>query len=348
MSYSRNYHETVSGSYHRTVSVSYPASQSGGSTSVTVSGTVEVPVDIEIYVDTDRFDDNVDGCRNSVNMLNAAVVATTAEEIRVKKEASQKIGNSVVKGFFDYISAELSQLKSELSTKCDSILATLLEQKQACWDKRLQMKGDYDRITTRYLKLFNDLDSEMATRIRAVDKQTFAVNRDLLASTSRTTDTSLLGVATIIAAETAQIDAILAASSIKNRARVSIDKTREFLEGTYILQKTVQDMLFEGAHQATYKVPVMYVSSVGSDTESHSKIYGSDAVPLRTIKNLDEELTKRFRKSTLSWGEMATAESEQIDRYFNSELSAANLDARVSRTILELKESNNFKIVTKA
>jgi hypothetical protein len=63
MSYTRRYHEVVT----KTVSVSYPASQNGGSTSVTVS----VPVDVNIHVDTLPFDSSINSCNNTVNTLTA-------------------------------------------------------------------------------------------------------------------------------------------------------------------------------------------------------------------------------------------------------------------------------------
>ena len=58
MSYTRTYSRTVSGS--RTVSVSYPASEHGGSRSVTVN--IDVPVNINLSVDTRQFDYSVAHC----------------------------------------------------------------------------------------------------------------------------------------------------------------------------------------------------------------------------------------------------------------------------------------------
>ncbi len=348
MSYSRNYNATVSGSYHKTVSVSYPPSKDGGSTSVTVSGTVDIPVDIEIYVDTDKFDDNVGHCRNSVLGLNTAVVATTAAEIDAKNRASKKIGNTIVKGFFDYITSELSQLKSELSTKCDSILATMLEQKGACIEKSEQMSTDYKRISSRYFKLFTDLDNELSTRIKAIDKPIFGVNRDLLECTSRKTDTSLLGISTICAAETAQLDAILAASSIKNRAKKLISKTTDFLSGTYMLKKSIQDMLLNNDGGDSYMLPVIYVESTEESKSIKRRTYGTEALPLKGLKNLDVEFTTKFQDETIAWGAADREFDEHIDSYFNQELSSAHLDPRTAQVIMELRSRNKINVVKNA
>ncbi len=345
MSYSRSYRGTVSARYSETVTVDYPASQSGGSKSVSVSGSVDVPVDINIYVDTDKFDNNVDGCRRSVLGLNSAVVATTAAEIAAKREASTKIGRAVVRGFFNYITSELSQLKSELSTKCDSILATLFEQKGACEGKREQMAVDYSRITTRYTKLFTDLDNELNNRIREIDRPIFQVNREILGCTSRVTDTSLLGISTISAAETAQVEAILSASLIKNRAMDAIQETEHFLFGTYRLQKSINDMLLEGNAPGFYALPVVYIESKGESQSVMRKTYGTSASPLKGHKKLDVELSSRFQKSSLKWVKADPRHREQIDSYFNNELNSAQLDSRVAKVVMRLMNQNKFKVV---
>ncbi len=345
MSYSRSYSRTVTQSYTKSVTVSYPKSESGGSKTVTVTGTVEVPVNIDILVDTNNFDSRVNGCKNSVNMLNGAVVATTAEEVIAKSKASKKIGKSVVKGFFDYISYEISQLKSELTAKCNSILMTLFEQKAACGDKSQQMQGDYERISTRYGKLFTDLDQELKTRIKAIDAPIFKANRDMMECTTRTVDTSLLGIATILAAETAQIDAILSASTIKNRAKELIGQANTFLAGAYSLQNTLRDMLVEDDGTKLFMLPIVYVESTETSNSVKRKVYGSSVPSLQKIANIDTNLEERFQSSNIEWSAITSSQSEQIDSHFNSELSASQVDSRIAKVMMELKEKNIINVV---
>ncbi len=346
MSYSRSYSRTVTQSYSKTVSVSYPSSQHGGTTSATVSGTVEVPINIEIYVDTNNFDSKVHGCKKSVNMLNSAVIATTAEEVAAKAKASKKIGKTVVDGFFNYICSELSQLKSELSAKCNSILATLFAQKSDCSNKSAQMQSDYERICNRYFKLFTDLDNETLTRIKAIDAPIFQVNHNLMSCSTRTTDTSLLGVATILATETAQIDAILAASAIKKRAKELIGQANSFLTSSYILQNTLKGMLIESGEDKVYMLPVAYVESHEASNSIKRKTYGTTAPLLQQIKDIDVDLEERFQSESLNWCEISPLYSEQIDSHFNNEFNTSDVDARIAKVMLELKEKNVINVIT--
>ncbi len=345
MSYSRNYSRTVTQSYSENVKISYPKSDTGGTITATVSGTVEVPVDIQIYVDTSNFDSRVKGCKKSVNVLNTAVIATTAEEIRAKSKASKKIGKTVVQGFFNYISTELSQLKNELSAKCNSILATLFVQKSDCSNKATQMQGDYERISTRYGKLFSDLDQEMLTRIKTIDSPIFKVNNELHSCSERTVDTSLLGVATILSSETSQIDAVIAASTIKNRAKELIGQVNNFLSGTYRLQKTLNNMLVEGNEAELYMVPVVYVESFEESSGIKRKVYGSSTSVLKGVSNIDVDLEERFQSSNIEWENITSSHSEDIDSYFNNELNASQIDSRIAKVILELKSNNPIYVI---
>lgn len=345
MSYSRSYSRTVTQSYSKTVSVSYPKSESSGTKSVTVSGTVEIPVNIEIYVDTERFDSSVNGCKNSVNILNTAVVTTTAEEIAAKSQASKRIGKAAVDGFFQYISSELSLLRSELSAKCNSLLATLFTQKEDCANKASQMRDDYERISNRYGSLFTDLDNEMQSRIRAIDAPIFKVNQELNLCSSRSVDTSLLGVATVLATETAQIDAILAASTIKNRAKELIDQANNFLSSSYYLQNRLKDMLIEDDGTQFYMLPIIYVESSEDANCIKRKIYGSSTPLLQKNVGIDTDLEERFQSSDIEWDRASSLYEEQIDPLFNNKLNESNIDSRTAKVMIELKTKNVINVI---
>lgn len=152
MSYRRSY----TGYVHYSGTVSYPASQNGGS--VSYSGSE--PVYITIDVDTNAFDASVGHCNNAVNALTGAVVATEAAQVESKRQASKQIASTIVKGFFDYVGADLSQKIKELSSKCESLFIALMGHKDNCLSKSKQMQDDYNRISKRYSKIFEDLDKE--------------------------------------------------------------------------------------------------------------------------------------------------------------------------------------------
>ncbi len=344
MSYTRRYSETVTGSYSETFTVSYPASESGGSISKTVSGTVQVPVNINIHVDTAVFDRSVGGCRNSVTGLNAMVVATSLEEVKAKARTSRKVGESIVNGFFNYISSELSQQSQEYNAKCESMIIALSEQKKACGEKSEQMAGDYKRISSRYSKLFSDLDNELSTRIRAIDKPIFKLNSEMLQCSSRKADNSLLGVATIAAAESSRLESLLSATMIKQRTKESMQKTNNFLRNSYKLASSLESMLSEDSKIGDIFLPVLYLESTEEAYGVKRNVFGVDAPLLKKVDSIGKEVERSFQSENVKWNTISATEQEKITPYFNNEIEKGVSDPRVAKMILELASKNRPKV----
>ena len=75
MSYTESFSRSIAVHYSGTVTVNYPASEHGGSTTASYSGTAYEQVDVDIHVDTAPFDASVANCNNHVNGLTASVGA---------------------------------------------------------------------------------------------------------------------------------------------------------------------------------------------------------------------------------------------------------------------------------
>lgn len=201
MSYTRKYHEIITVRGKRTITVSYPASQSGGSKSVTVDYEEKVPVDVNIHVDTKPFDNSVEHCNENVNVLTAAVVAAeTAQIISIDKNA-KKVATTVVNGFFSYIKSEISQQIAELTQSIDAQLMHLRELANSCAQKKTQMEGDFLRISSRYVKIFDDLNNELRNRIFELDKPTFQFKKELDNQKIRNTENDMVNTVAIFGRE---------------------------------------------------------------------------------------------------------------------------------------------------
>lgn len=176
MSYSKSYHASVnySGSAH----YSYPASQSGGSGSVSYSGSV--PIDVTIHVDTQPFDGSINKFNNSVVALGGSVAAMNAAQCLAIKKTADDISSSLINGFFGTINTELTQQLQALDSAIKAGFGLIQEQGKAVSEKKDVMEGDYNRITSRYVRLFTDLDDECYKRIAALDKPSFNISKKAL------------------------------------------------------------------------------------------------------------------------------------------------------------------------
>lgn len=328
MSYRRSY----TGYVHYSGTVSYPASQNGGS--VSYSGSE--PVYITIDVDTNAFDASVGHCNNAVNALTGAVVATEAAQVESKRQASKQIASTIVKGFFDYVGADLSQKIKELSSKCESLFIALMGHKDNCLSKSKQMQDDYNRISKRYSKIFEDLDKETVSRIEVLDKPTFQFAESAQNLVDRNSNTELLGISTISANENIKLETVLSCSHVKQQASVLLDKANCYLQGTYRLANSVRDMLDDSQAENDILLPVMFVESVKNIENKETRIIGTDDSFTTSGDVVDSTLRSKFMSKDVEWGNMNSNDFDKVISYLNAEVQSDQMDDRTLKTMLGL------------
>lgn len=328
MSYRRSY----TGYVHYSGTVSYPASQNGGS--VSYSGSE--PVYITIDVDTNAFDASVGHCNNAVNALTGAVVATEAAQVESKRQASKQIASTIVKGFFDYVGADLSQKIKELSSKCESLFIALMGHKDNCLSKSKQMQDDYNRISKRYSKIFEDLDKETVSRIEVLDKPTFQFAESAQNLVDRNSNTELLGISTISANENIKLETVLSCSHVKQQASVLLDKANCYLQGTYRLANSVRDMLDDSQAENDILLPVMFVESVKNIQNKETRIIGTDDSFTPSGDAVDSTLRSKFMSKDVEWGNMNSNDFDKVISYLNAEVQSDQMDDRTLKTMLGL------------
>lgn len=328
MSYRRSY----TGYVHYSGTVSYPASQNGGS--VSYSGSE--PVYITIDVDTNAFDASVGHCNNAVNALTGAVVATEAAQVESKRQASKQIASTIVKGFFDYVGADLSQKIKELSSKCESLFIALMGHKDNSLSKSKQMQDDYNRISKRYSKIFEDLDKETVSRIEVLDKPTFQFAESAQNLVDRNSNTELLGISTISANENIKLETVLSCSHVKQQASVLLDKANCYLQGTYRLANSVRDMLDDSQAENDILLPVMFVESVKNIENKETRIIGTDDSFTPSGDAVDSTLRSKFMSKDVEWGNMNSNDFDKVISYLNAEVQSDQMDDRTLKTMLGL------------
>lgn len=337
MSYRRYY----SGYVHYSGSVSYPASESGGS--VSYSGSE--PVDITIEVDTDAFDASVEHCNDAVKGLTAAVVATEAAQVASKRRASRKIAASIVKGFFDYVGADLSQKIKELSSKCESLFFALMGHRDNCLSKRKQMQDDYNRISKRYTKIFDDLDKETISRIEVLDRPTFQFSETAKNLIDKNSNSELLGISTISANENIKLETVLSCSHVKQQASILLAKANTYLQGTYRLANSVRDMLDESRGEEEILLPVLFVESVLNTDNKETRVYGTEGRYAPSGEAVDAQLRSRFMSKEVEWDDMKSEDFEEVLSYLYTDVQSGQMDERIIKTMLGLLNGRKIQTI---
>lgn len=337
MSYRRSY----TGYVRYSGSVSYPASQNGGS--VSYSGTE--PVYITIDVDTDVFDASISNCNHAVNGLTTAVVATEAAQVESKRKTSMQIAAAIVKGFFEYVGADLSQKIKELASKCESLFFALMGHKENCLSKSKQMQEDYNRISKRYSKVFEDLDKETISRIEILDKPTFHFANIAQTVVNRNSSTELLGISTISANESLKLETILSCSHVKQQANTLIAKANDYLQGTYRLNNSVRDMLYDVSEERDILIPILFIESVVNSDNKETKIIASDRKHMKLNDSMNSQLRSKFMSKEIEWDNISSVDFEKIVSYLNTDVQSEQMESRTLKTMLELLNEQKIQTI---
>jgi len=352
MSYTRSYSRSVPYSG----SVSYPPSDKGGRTSYNGS----VDVSITINVDTDPFDSSVKRFNKSVNVLTGSVVAMNAAQCAAIHQTATEVSAALINGFFGTIKTELSQQIQALDSAMKAGLGLLLEQGKAVDDKKNVMEGDYNRISSRYIRLFDDLDNECYKRIHALDKQSFnlseKVQKELLSeSDCNTAAMNLLGIE-----EVSSSKALVFVSSLNRKTLNVLKALRDYITQESKINSLVNSLLFneEISENVPVNIPVIWVESDmlegGAGGTADHKCFIPEYIDQQSKRALTEKVnTFCLHSSSSDWENIGKTEKESLNKEFNilAEACYANAegveDQRVYKTMLSLWQNsqlNSLKI----
>lgn len=321
MSYSRKYRERIAVPYSGSVRYSYPASEKGGSGTAHYSGTAYEDVNVNIEVDTIAFDNSVENCNTNVNLLTGAVVATEAAQIISIDKNAKKVGKTIVDGFFGYIRSEISQQIAELTQGIDSQLMHLRELSKAVVDKKRQMEGDFLRISSRYIKTFDDLNNELSNRIFELDKPTFVFKKELDNQSIRTTNNDLVNTVAIFGKEGSELQSKISASIAKKRALDTLNKAKVFLWQQKKLNNTVQQSMLNESTASLQFSPVCFMETKADKNQITKGIHAPSFVSALQENQTKIELIEQFNESTNSWSAITKDYTDNLKLYFNSELN---------------------------
>lgn len=323
MSYTRTKTTQIAVNYSG--SVSYPASQNGGT--VSYSGTAYETVHINVYVDTDNFDHRIDGCKQGVDVLTGAVVATKTAHVASIADKARQVGSTIVQGFFKTIQSDLSQQIAELSANTEATLTHLNELAKRCVACQQQMGADYQRICQRYNKIFTELDKELENRIYALDEPTFTLRRTADSLEAGTCDNDSVTMAAVSSREQNRLHSRMSAASIKKRALDTIRRCHSFLLRQRQDESLIEHCLMPGEAGEIY-APVAIAETITAPGAASASV--SVSQPLQQLPQ--NELNRGL--SALSWvRNVDKTDAEAIRSHYNSQLGqlsgASEHDRRV-------------------
>lgn len=309
MSYSRSYRTSIK--IRERISVDYPASQNGGTQTITYEH-VE-PINIDVNVDTEPFDYSIVECDKQVDALNGAVISMKSAQVLSIHEVSYDIAKHVTDGFFNMVSSEISQQIADLLNKVNSKMILMIEQKKAAANILEIMQRDYHRLSSHYQDIFENLDTELKRRIHTLDNQSFKLAEEVVDKLIME-NTLNAGSSTIIeSSDISNLQTILISSVLKNKVNALIDSLRQYLIEEKKLSESLKDIVEDRKIDQViniYLPLLIFEKTQIPNAENQFGVVVCDDIPEAIESEISKELPEYY--STLHWSNIKQEDRDRI------------------------------------
>lgn len=296
-------------------------------------------------VDTKPMAEELRSVSRHVNATTGAVVAMQAAVIIAEEKAANHVCSNVNKGFYSLIRSQISQKMAKLQSEVDSHLMQLVQQKNALLSIKFRMQKDYNMIASRYIKLFNGLNSNLKQRVFELDKPTidFAV-KEVDKVSNRTK--YLTATIPITQLESLSASQKIVASNIKFRGYNVIKSMRNFLFEMDTQKKlTDQILINDSRYNETAKV---YIPIVICECNRDKLDLAIDI----TLTNIElDNISKAAIKNKafedlnlIKWQPKSTPNTE-IKSEFSKLVLSSTKSQRVKDMATKLFQSNNYQTI---
>lgn len=296
-------------------------------------------------VDTKPMADEIRSVSKQVNATTGAVVAMQTAVIIAEEKAADHVCNNVNKGFYSLIRSQISQKMAKLQSEVDSHLMQLVQQKNALLSIKNRMQKDYNMIASRYIKLFNGLNSNLKQRVFELDKPTidFAVKE-----VDKVSNRSKYLTATIPIAQLESLAASqkIVASNVKYRGFNVIKSMRSFLFEMNTQKKiTDQILINDGRYTetATVYIPIVICECNRDKTDAGVEISVSE-VELDNISKSAIKNTAFAELNQIEWQAKSSPNTE-VKSEFSKLVSSSSKSQRVKDMATKLFQSNNYQTI---
>lgn len=296
-------------------------------------------------VDTKPMAEEMRSVSRHVNATTGAVVAMQTAVIIAEEKAAEHVCNNVNKGFYSLIRSQISQKMAKLQSEVDSHLMQLVQQKNALLSIKNRMQKDYNMIASRYIKLFNGLNSNLKQRVFELDKPTidFAVKE-----VDKVSNRSKYLTATIPIAQLESLAASqkIVASNVKYRGLNVIKSMRSFLFEMNTQKKlTDQILINDGRYTetATVYIPIVICECNRDKTDAGVEISVSD-VELDNISKSAIKNTAFAELNQIEWQAKSSPNTE-VKSEFSKLVFSSSKSQRVKDMATKLFQSNNYQTI---
>lgn len=130
---------------------------------------------IYVTVDTEPMAQSVERVGYHVDATSAAVVAMKVATVAAEQAAADKICDNVNRGFHSLLLSQISQKAAKAKSVVDAKFQEMFHMEASLYRIKNQMERDFHRISSRYHKLFKNINNTLRTRVHELDKDSVEV-----------------------------------------------------------------------------------------------------------------------------------------------------------------------------
>lgn len=344
MSYTRSARTVITVSGSRTIS--YPASDHGGTT--TVHFTQEVPVTVNVHVETSEFDNAVRNTEKNVDVLTGAVTAMDTAQTAAIRESSEKISNTLIDNFYHLINSDLSMQKSENKSELQAKFALLINLSKDMIGKLDRMTADLARLRRHYYKIFKGLDDDLEKRITMLDKNAFDLAGNVGNQLIMTPYKNGIGANMSSMLEMTKTDNLIVTARMKEKSLRVLDGITNSVRKSEAFNDSISSVLQMDADDTAEieYMPVIFCRSHNVSGNTENNVY---TPPINENSRMSAKVCSHMTGiSEDNWQKMESSDLENIEQtllsLIESETAVNDNDKRVYLQMIDLWNRNKSEI----
>lgn len=220
----------------------------------------------EFHIGTEKMADKMDEISVEVGKTRAAVGIMETAVIAQEKSSADQICGRLDVGFYNVVMSQIAQRVANESANSRAIALEMMQQQKSLQNLQNRMTGDYNMISSRYAKLFGNLNQELKNRITSLDKPVIDYCMHYVKQLQNRIYSLVSGVPVLQSESLSAMQAI-AGARLKSNAQDLIDAMAVYMKNEQ-RHSDMQEQLDCGKGQeGIYYVPFI-VDEVNTDTRT--------------------------------------------------------------------------------
>ena len=294
-------------------------------------------------VDTGPMAERIRGVNHSVEAVGGAVTAMQVAVVASERMASDKICQSIDGGFYMLLRSKLSQRIAEFTSTMSSRTGSMMETASSIDRTHQQMVEDFNRIKSRYVKIFDGLNRSLEKRIRELDREAMSLAR---VRTSFFNERHCRDVPAVLYGTMENTNVALRASNalMKTRAQDSIGQLGVGMRQVMDYRRMTRGMLEgerpkAGANEMPYEfVPVTYAVA---ENMASPQTYALEVTPPSCLEPREQAaIAQGVRRRQDALHDSDANEMQTVRAAFLNKVAASDMDERVAQTMTRLFDAS--------